>query len=476
MPVVRSVGVVLALAVTALMAVPVRGAAPSAPVGWRLDGTGRYPATDPPTTWSAGRNVVWRTPLPTWGNASPVVVGDRVFVAAEPSSLLCLRASDGKLLWSHDNRYLDTLSGGERDAMAVRLAQADEAKAELDATNKRISALKRALRKRKRDGEDPRAELERLTARASTLKKELDATSQFRTPPTHDIIGYASSTPVSDGETVYALFAHGVVAAYALDGTRRWIRWLGHTPHMNGNPDGHAASPLIAGGRLIVPYASLQALDLRDGSVVWTSEPYRDFGSPVAARVGGEDAVAAPDGRVLRARDGAVLAKGVGEVYYVGPVSDERSLFFVGSVDSTTKSQRPMARAFSLATLSHGAASPPPLWTAALEVDRYYASPLVHDGVLYALSESGYFTGLDASNGKRLFMEDLDFMDAKPSVASAGRFIYLSDSSGRTIVYRGGREVARVADNHLEPFRATPYFTGSRMYVRAHTALYCIGR
>ncbi len=477
MPDLRSVCVTMAFAAAALSGAPALAATGEPAVGWRMDGTGRYAASDPPTTWSAGQGIVWRTPMPTWGNASPVVVGDRVFVQAEPTKLLCLRASDGKLLWTRESQYIDTLAGAERDGMAARLAQAAAGQVELDAANKRIAVIKRALRKRRSAGEDPRAELERLRERASALKTELDTTSRFRAAPTHDIIGYASSTPVSDGETIYALFGNGVVAAYAMDGTRRWIRWLGHNPPMNGNPDGHAASPLLAGGRLIVPYAALQALDPANGAVVWASDFYRDFGSPVVARSAGVDLVVSPDGRVLRARDGAPIAAGVSEVFYVGPVADARNLYFAGSTDSTTRSQRPMARAFSLAALgSATAGASKALWAVPLDVDRYYASPLVHDGVLYTLSESGYFAGFDVRDGAKLFSEDLDFFDAKPSIASAGPYVYVSDSDGRTVVYRAGRTASQVADNRLEPFRATPFFTGSRVFIRTHTALYCIGR
>jgi hypothetical protein len=50
-------------------------------VGWRTDGTGRYPDAQPPTEWSAQSNVVWKTPLPKPSNATPILVGDRLFAA-----------------------------------------------------------------------------------------------------------------------------------------------------------------------------------------------------------------------------------------------------------------------------------------------------------------------------------------------------------------------------------------------------------
>lgn len=446
-------------------------------VGWRGDGSGIYPATDPPTRWSPTEGVVWRTAMPTWGNASPVLVGDRLFVQAEPTTLLCLRASDGKLLWSRDNPYIDTLAPAERAAFASRLARAEVAQAELEATHKEIASLKRTLRKRKRvEGEeDPRARVEALSQQAAALKAELESTSRFRTPATHDIIGYASSTPVSDGRTVYTLFGNGVVAAFDLDGQRRWIRWLGHTPRMNGNPDGHAASPLLIGGRLIVPYGVLQALDPADGLVTWISSVYRDFGTPTAAHAGGRDLVATPDGRVLDVRDGSPVARDVDELYYVGPLADARRLYFAGSTDTSSQNLRATARAFDLAALVSGRRDP--VWSTPLEMGRYYASPLVRDGVFYAISESGYFSGLDAESGRQLFMENLRFRDTKPSIASAGPYLYLSDAEdGRTLVYRAGRQPTRVAENRLEPFRATPFFAGSRMYLRTHDATWCIGR
>src|SRR6185503_8548359 len=70
--------------------------------GPRLDGTSTEKAV--PTTWSASENVVWKTPLPGTGHASPIVWGDRVFaVAADENTnerlLLCLDRNDGRLLW-----------------------------------------------------------------------------------------------------------------------------------------------------------------------------------------------------------------------------------------------------------------------------------------------------------------------------------------------------------------------------------------
>jgi outer membrane protein assembly factor BamB len=86
------------------MALFVTGPCLSAPtrqtVGWRGDGKGVYPDAQPPVKWSATENVLWKTPLPRKSNASPILVGDRIFVCSEPDTLLCVSAKDGTILWS----------------------------------------------------------------------------------------------------------------------------------------------------------------------------------------------------------------------------------------------------------------------------------------------------------------------------------------------------------------------------------------
>ena len=45
--------------------------------GFRVNGQGRFPDSVPVTEWGPDKNVVWKTPMPSWSNASPVLCGDR---------------------------------------------------------------------------------------------------------------------------------------------------------------------------------------------------------------------------------------------------------------------------------------------------------------------------------------------------------------------------------------------------------------
>jgi outer membrane protein assembly factor BamB len=58
----------------------------------------------PPMKWSDTEGILWKTPVPGRGHGSPIVVGDRVILAAaEPDSqiqsLLCFDRKTGKQLW-----------------------------------------------------------------------------------------------------------------------------------------------------------------------------------------------------------------------------------------------------------------------------------------------------------------------------------------------------------------------------------------
>jgi outer membrane protein assembly factor BamB len=57
-----------------------------------------------PLTWSADKNVRWKTPLPAPGNSSPIVSRDRVFVTCATDEgkhrgLYCFDRRDGRMLW-----------------------------------------------------------------------------------------------------------------------------------------------------------------------------------------------------------------------------------------------------------------------------------------------------------------------------------------------------------------------------------------
>ncbi|HWA98964.1 MAG TPA: PQQ-binding-like beta-propeller repeat protein, partial [Pirellulales bacterium] len=59
---------------------------------------------NPPTTWSESENIAWKVPVPGRGHASPIVVGEQVFLATaeedeQVQSVIAFDRSTGKQLW-----------------------------------------------------------------------------------------------------------------------------------------------------------------------------------------------------------------------------------------------------------------------------------------------------------------------------------------------------------------------------------------
>jgi outer membrane protein assembly factor BamB len=60
---------------------------------------------DPPLTWSEKDNIAWKTPVPGRGHGTPILVGDRIYLATadvkdQTQSVLCFDRGSGKQLWA----------------------------------------------------------------------------------------------------------------------------------------------------------------------------------------------------------------------------------------------------------------------------------------------------------------------------------------------------------------------------------------
>src|SRR5262245_4608583 len=79
---------------------------PTSPIGWRRDGTGNFPSAQPLLHWHAKEHARWQAEVGT-GQSSPIVVGERLFITAEPDLLICLEVETGKELWRKSHRFSD---------------------------------------------------------------------------------------------------------------------------------------------------------------------------------------------------------------------------------------------------------------------------------------------------------------------------------------------------------------------------------
>ena len=231
---------------------------------------------------------------------------------------------------------------------------------------------------------------------------------------------------------------------------------------------GHSASPVLAGGRLIVHFIDLIALDPKTGEEVWRrTESEVAWGSPVTAFVGGTEVVITPSGDVFEAASGKSVASEIGKLEYATPVVQDGTIYFIEKRATAVRIPDSLDKPFET------------LWEARLKGSRHYASSLIHDGLIYAVSREQDFTILDAKDGTLFHERKLDLDSgsntAYPSISLAGKKVFLSTGNGTTVVLKPGREYTELARNSIEGFRSSPIFVGNRMYVRAFDYLYCFG-
>ena len=441
-------------------------AASGGPRGFRGDGTARADAA-PPATWTAA----WTTPLGARGNGSPVVTGGRVLVTAEPDQLISVDLATGALQWRRPTPVLDTLAPELADPIRGLLAEAPSLEAQHAELRRRHSEQLRAFRAG--TAGVTQADLDALTAQIGGVRQTLDALSPYRTPDTHDDVGYASPTPVTDGMAVWALFGTGVVTRYGLDGRRAWARWLGPgVAAKHGYSGVDAASPVLAGGTLIVPYRKLTGLDPATGAVRWTGPEYLHYGTPAVATVDGHTFVFTPAGEAVDAASGAVVATGLGDVYYTSPVVDGDRVYYVGTNVSFNANVPNRGRAWQLRY--DGQLRVSSLWDVEITTrDRIYSVPVLHSGHLYVVTRNKQLVVLDLATGATISQGTVSerYGEAWAPAVIAGGALYAAAVTGTVYELSLEPPFGLVREHAVSGNAATPWFQGGAVLWRGRDAL-----
>ena len=456
----------LLLTVFLLMSGPLNGNDGGVQVaGWRNDGSGIYPDADIPTEWSEDKNIIWKTPLDSWSNASPILVGDRVFVCSEPTTLVCVDTKDGSILWQKENHYFDSLPVEEAATAKTNLAHAEVLKQQVNALQDELDQLNE-----KRAASPDNAEITQQIAanedKVKALKAKIEALGPYSPPKTHDTNGYSSPTPTSDGEYVYVLFGTGTVGCYDLEGKRQWLKFIQAPTNARGW--GHSASPVLVGDKLVIHIRNIFALDKRSGNVIWQAESKPAWGSPVYAQIADVDVVITASGDVFRADDGVLLAREVSSLEYATAVVDGNKVYFVENG----------GKAIKLPDEAAAGMTPEVLWETTPKKDRYYASVILRDGLIYAVTRNSHYSVIDAATGAVVFEQTLELGKGTtyPSITWAGNRLLVSSDNGTTLVLRPGLAYDLIASNKIEGFRSSPLIADKRMYIRGLNHLYCIGK
>jgi outer membrane protein assembly factor BamB len=102
------------------------------------------------------------------------------------------------------------------------------------------------------------------------------------------------------------------------------------------------------------------------------------------------------------------------------------------------------------------------------------ASPILVDGLIYMVNDSGVVNCLDAKTGKDLWHARIDGTYSAAPIYANGR-IYFFNETGKATVIAAGREFKVLAENQLaDGFMATAAVSGDALFLRTKSALYRI--
>lgn len=328
--------------------------------------------------------------------------------------------------------------------------------------------------------------LDRLTGK--TLWKQV-ATERKPTISTHRSNTYASETPVTDGERLYAYFGMHGIYCFDLEGKPLWNKDLGAFPMAMGW--GTGSSPALDGDRLFVQCDNekesfLVALDKKTGDELWRvkRDERSTWSTPFIWRVGGKSQVVACGGNRVRAYDpvdGKVLWElgGMSGQCSATPVAGE-DLLFVGSGGPMGASPLYAVRAGASGdiTLKEKETSNAGVAWSRTKSGPSMSSPLYHQGCLYVLEQrGGMLSCYDAKTGEAHYYRKRipDATGFTSSPWAAGDKIYCLDDSGQTTVVKAGAEFEVLAQNKVnEMCWSSPAVADGVLYLRGVDHLFSI--
>jgi len=388
-----------------------------------------------PLTWSDSENLAWKFDMPGPGSSSPIVVGDKIFLTCWTGYRDKAEAKDMSKLVRH--LVCLSLSDGSKLWQSTVLSTVAE-----------------------------------------------DPYEGFITEH-----GYATNTPVSDGERVYVFFGKTGALAFDMAGKQLW-----HTPLGTGSSSrrwGSGGSPILYKDSVIVNATdeskALIALDKATGKQLWKAD-----GDTI------ELAYSTPSIIETEGRTDLIFAIAQ-EIWGLNPDTGKLRWFAThglpGNISPCLIQDRDLVYLFGGYPTAGSAAvklggkgdvtATNFLWQS--KTSSYVPTPVLHDGHLYVVNDQGFAICMEAKTGKDVFRERVIESGSgrgrggKPFYASPiliGDKLYCVSRRSGTYVIAAKPKYEKLAHNVLSlddsQFHGSPAAVGDRMLLRSDKAVYCI--
>ena len=403
---------------------------------WRgptFDGVAPGPA---PRSWSDTEHVRWKVEVPGRGVSTPIALGERLFlttaVPTDPAEPKAEPAGEG---------------GGPPRATPP---------------------------------EEQSYELHCLDLQSG--KTRWKAVARVATPHEgyHKSYGsHASASPVTDGKRVYVSFGSQGLYAYDLEGKLAWSFDPGVKLAMR-NAFGEGLAPVLA-GNVLVQVADHEgesfafALDKETGKELWRvkrDEP-STWATPLVTDLGGTLQVVTSGARKTRS-----YAVPTGKLLWEAAGAGVNAIPTVLRHGNSVLVMSGYREAKILSIQPGGAEGDQPVRWTATKGCGYTASPVLHDGLYYTVTDRGLISCFDAATGQAHYLEERlpRGSQLKASPVAAGGLLYVPTEAGEVHLVRLGTkfEVERTNVLAEQVFVASPAVAEGALFLRSLTHLFCI--
>jgi outer membrane protein assembly factor BamB len=393
------------------------------------------------TEWNVetNRNVRWKTPIPGLAHSSPIVWGDRLFVAT-------------------------AISSKEKPELKIGLYGSGDPADDSTLHEWKVYCL---------DKKTGKILWERTAHKGvPRLKRHTKATQ-------------ANSTMATDGRNLVAFFGSEGVFCYDMQGGLRWKKDLGklHSGPYNA-PDlewGFASSPILYKDRVLIQCDVLKggfiaALDLKDGAERWrtTRRDVATWSTPTLVEVEGRTQLIVNGWKHIGGYDIETgketwWMEGGGDIPVPTPVVADGLIYInnahgrmspIYAVKATAKGD--------ISLTSDQTANDHIAWSEPRN-GAYMQTPLVYGDLVYSCRDNGVINCYEAKTGQVVYKERLGTgrtgFSASP-VAADGK-VYFTSEEGDIFVVKAGREFKVVSQNPMgEICMATPAISEGVLFFR----------
>jgi outer membrane protein assembly factor BamB len=390
------------------------------------DGTGISESRGLPLAWGEAKNVRWKTRIHGRAWSSPVILGGQV--------------------------WLTTATEDGRELFAVALEQ-----------------------------------------ESGKILHDLKLFQVEKPQYAHPFNTYASPTPVIEAGRVYVTFgAPGTAAVDTRTGKVLWERRDIECNHFRGA----GSSPILFGDLLIMHFDGsdqqfVLALDKKTGKTVWRTErsiDYKDLGPDGKPQAEGDyrKAFATPHVTTVGGKP-LLISIGSKATYGYDPLTG-KELWRIEEPSNFSGSTRPVVghglvfypSGFSAGQLlavrpdgSGDVSETHVAWRLAKGVPKKPSLLLVGD-LIFMIGDTGIASCIQAKTGEVVWTARLDGSYSASPVSAEGR-VYAFSEEGKATVIEAAPQFKVLAENRLDDgFMASPAVAGSALFLRTRTHLYRI--